>query len=64
MDAPGWAAGNPVAVVLGPGQGAQAASRSAHAFDADPASAPRLWLLYYEPPAEEPPAPPEEPPED
>lgn len=64
VDAPGWAAGNPVAVVLGPGQGAQAASRSAHAFDADPASAPRLWLLYYEPPAEEPPAPPEEPPED
>ena len=51
VDADGWAAGNPVAVVLAPAGGDPGASRTAHSFDGDPAKAPRLWLLYYEPAA-------------
>jgi len=50
VDAEGWAAGSPDAVLLSPAGGEPGASRPAHAFDGDPAMAPRLWLLYYEPP--------------
>ncbi len=52
VDTEGWSAGGPVAVVLSPAGGAPGGSRTAHSFDGDPAKAPRLWLLYFEPPAE------------